>query len=47
VLFICFQDGNGFISRTELKYAMLNLGERVTTDECQYLVEVGWWVVGG
>ena len=47
MLFLLYQDGNGYISRTELKYAMLNLGERVTTAECQYIVEVGGWCVGG
>ena len=34
------QDGNGFVSRSELKYAMLNLGEQITTAECQCLIEV-------
>jgi len=32
-------DGNGFVSRSELKYAMLNLGEQITTAECQCLIE--------
>merc|ERR1712129_103676 len=32
-------DGNGFVSRSELKYAMQNLGEEVTSAECQYLLE--------
>ena len=32
--------GNGFISRTELKHVMMNLGEALTEEECLSLVEV-------
>ena len=34
------QDGNGFISRSELKHVMMNLGEKMTEEECSSLVEV-------
>ena len=34
-----FQDGNGYISRSELKNVMMNLGEKMTEDECFSLVE--------
>merc|ERR1712002_383309 len=33
-------DGNGFISRTELKNVMMNLGEKMTEEECNTLVEI-------
>jgi len=32
-------DGNGFISRSELKHVLCNLGEAISEDECNYLVE--------
>ena len=32
--------GNGYISRTELKHVMMNLGEALTEEECLSLVEV-------
>jgi len=32
-------DGNGFISRSELKHVLCNLGEAITEEECNYLVE--------
>jgi len=32
-------DGNGFISRTELRHVMLNLGEQVTEEECDAMVD--------
>jgi len=32
-------DGNGYISRSELKNVMMNLGEKMTEDECFSLVE--------
>merc|ERR1712170_278361 len=31
-------DGNGFISRTELRHVMLNLGEQVTGEEIQSMI---------
>ena len=34
-----FKDGNGFISRTELRHVMLNLGEAVTEEECDAMVD--------
>ena len=36
--------GNGFISRTELKHVMMNLGEALTEEECLSLVEVIFWI---
>ncbi len=33
------QDGNGFISRQELRAVMMNLGEKLTEEECDELVE--------
>ena len=33
------QDGNGYINRLELRHVMLNLGEQVTEEECDALVE--------
>ena len=35
-----YQDGNGFITRTELRHVMMNMGEKMTEDECDILVEV-------
>merc|ERR1712066_99863 len=32
-------DGNGFISRSELRHVMMNLGEKMDEEECQYLVD--------
>lgn len=32
-------DGNGFISRSELRHVMMNLGEKMTEEECDSLVE--------
>lgn len=32
-------DGNGFISRTELRHVMMNLGEAVSEEECDAMVE--------
>ena len=34
------QDGNGFINRMELRHVMMNLGEKMTEDECDCLVDV-------
>ncbi|TRY72595.1 hypothetical protein TCAL_10857 [Tigriopus californicus] len=31
-------DGNGYISRLELKAVMMNIGERITDEECEQLV---------
>ena len=33
------QDGNGFISRQELKAVMMNLGEKLNDEECDALVD--------
>lgn len=33
------RDGNGFITRHELKSVMMNLGEKLTDQECDQLVE--------
>ena len=38
--FLHHQDGNGFISRSELKHVMMNLGEKMSEEECNSLVEV-------
>ena len=35
-----FQDGNGNISRSELRHVMMNMGEKISEEECSYLVEV-------
>ena len=35
-----FQDGNGFINRMELRHVMMNLGEKITEEECDAMVEV-------
>ena len=32
------QDGNGFISRQELRQVMLNLGEKLAEEEIEYLI---------
>ena len=32
-------DGNGYITRLELKLVMMNLGEKLTDDECDQLVD--------
>ena len=40
-----FQDGNGFISRSELRHVMMNLGEKMTEEECDSLVEVGQYFI--
>ena len=34
-----FQDGNGFISRVELRHVMMNLGEKISEEECDAMVE--------
>lgn len=34
-----FQDGNGYISRLELRAVMMNMGERLTDEECDQLVD--------
>ena len=38
-----FQDGNGHITRSELRHVMMNLGENVTEEECDFLCEVTKW----
>ena len=38
-LYIYMQDGNGFITRHELKTVMMNLGEKLTDEECDLLVD--------
>ena len=35
-----FQDGNGFINRMELRHVMMNLGEKITEEECDAMVQV-------
>lgn len=32
-------DGNGFISRMELRHVMMNLGEKISEEECDAMVE--------
>ena len=32
------QDGNGFISRQELRQVMMNLGEKLLEEEIEYLI---------
>ena len=33
------QDGNGFISRQELRQVMMNLGEKLLDEEIEYLID--------
>ena len=33
------QDGNGFISRVELRHVMMNLGEKISEEECDAMVD--------
>ena len=33
------QDGNGYINRLELRHVLLNLGEEMTEEDCDALVE--------
>ena len=33
------KDGNGFINRVELRHVMMNLGERMSEEECDALVD--------
>ena len=37
--FLIVKDGNGFINRMELRHVMMNLGERMTDEECDALVD--------
>ncbi len=37
--FFSFQDGNGFINRQELAVVMMNLGEKLTNDEINSMIE--------
>ena len=37
--FLIVKDGNGFINRVELRHVMMNLGERMTEEECDALVD--------
>lgn len=32
-------DGNGHISRSELRHVMMNMGEKLSEEECEFLVE--------
>ena len=36
---VTIKDGNGFINRVELRHVMMNLGERMTEEECDALVD--------
>ena len=36
---LIFQDGNGFINRQELRVVMQNLGEKLTDDEIECLID--------
>ena len=33
-------DGNGYINAVELRQVMMNLGEKMTEEECDFLCEV-------
>ena len=37
-MYINAQDGNGFISRQELRQVLLNLGEKLQDEEIEYLI---------
>ena len=39
VTLICTQDGNGFINRQELAVVMMNLGEKLTGEEINSMIE--------
>ena len=39
-MFMLLQDGNGFINRMELRHVMMNLGEKMSEEECDALVDV-------
>jgi len=34
------KDGNGFINRVELRHVMMNIGEKMSEEECDALVDV-------
>ena len=34
------QDGNGHITRSELRHVMMNMGEKLSEEECDFLVDV-------
>ena len=36
---VIVKDGNGFINRVELRHVMMNLGERMSEEECDALVD--------
>ena len=36
--FLISQDGNGYISRHELRAVMMNLGEKLTEEECDQVL---------
>ena len=39
-LYLCLiQDGNGFINRQELRVVMMNLGEQLSEDEIECLID--------
>ena len=38
-IFTCSQDGNGFINRQELAIVMMNLGETLTGEEINSMIE--------
>ena len=38
-LHLTFQDGNGFINRQELAVVMMNLGEKLTNEEINSMIE--------
>ena len=40
LMFMLLQDGNGFINRMELRHVMMNLGEKMSEEECDALVDV-------
>ena len=37
-MYVNVQDGNGFISRQELRQVMMNLGEKLLEEEIEYLI---------
>lgn len=38
-MFVFLQDGNGFINRSELRAVMMNLGEKLSEEEIESLID--------
>ena len=40
LIFLCYENGDGFINRQELGYVMENLGENMDKEEIDGLIEI-------